>query len=73
MSCKKASVDPGLCPFKGELSVPCSGARARNQFSIVSVSTTGPRHLAKRWLSTQRLIVLLPVSFTYVFSYNIYP
>jgi hypothetical protein len=40
MSGKMASIDPGLCPYKGELLVPCSRARARNQFSILSLSTT---------------------------------
>jgi hypothetical protein len=36
MSSKKASNDPGLCP----LSYLCSRARARNQFSSLSLSTT---------------------------------
>ena len=38
---KKASSDPGLCPIKGQLSVPCRQARARNQFSSLSLNTTG--------------------------------
>ena len=40
MSGKKASSNPGFCPIKGQLSVPCSQARARNQFSSLSPSTT---------------------------------
>ena len=40
MSGKKASSNPELCPIKGQLSVPCSRARARNQFSSLSPNTT---------------------------------
>ena len=40
MSGKKASSDLGLCPIKGQLSVPCSQARAPIQFSSLSLSTT---------------------------------
>ena len=40
MSGKKASNDRGLCAIKGQLSVPCSPARARNQFSSLCLSTT---------------------------------
>jgi len=37
---KKAGNDLGLCPVKGKLSGLCSWARARNQFSSLSLSTT---------------------------------
>ena len=43
MSGKKASNDRGLCAIKGQLSVRCSPARARNQFSSLSLSTTRSR------------------------------
>ena len=34
------SSDPGLCPIKGHLSVPCRQAKAQNQFSSLSLSAT---------------------------------